>query len=191
MLLPLCRRSFQSGWQAYKLLLSGAYTQSIMVSRHLAEDYPVAIGAISNLKMRTALETGSAAPTFADLAKGVSEAHGHWWSTVYGPVLSEIAHPRRRSLKVQASDDGTMPVGTFYSREQAMASIASLLEALSLMMAMTATLSDLHTERKSEGRYFAIAERLYDRVSKWFTERGEELNLAELAPGGSSQLEMG
>ena len=124
--LLLTARSFNSMRWAYELVSTGYYTQAMVLTRCVFEDWLVCMDAVNHETTVSAiLKAGVRLPSFSDMAqRSLPPELLAWWQgegnndqSVYG-LLSTFAHPRYRSLASQlVRSTNTLRVGPAYEED--------------------------------------------------------------------------
>ena len=124
--LLLTARSFNSLRWAYELVSMGYYTQAMVLTRCVFEDWLVCMDVVNHETTVSAiLEAGGRLPRFAEMAqRSLPPELLAWWQgdgdndqSVYG-LLSTFAHPRYRALASQlVQSSNTLRVGPAYDED--------------------------------------------------------------------------
>ena len=136
--LLLTARSFNSMRWGYELVSTGYYSQAMVLTRCVFEDWLVCMDAVDHATTVSAiLEAGGRLPRFAEMAqRSLPPELLAWWQgdgdndqSVYG-LLSTFAHPRYRALAAQLVEStNTLRVGPAYEEDMFLVSFHYLATA--------------------------------------------------------------
>ena len=136
--LLLTARSFNSMRWAYELVSTGYYTQSMILTRSVFEDWLVCMDVVNHeATLNAILEPGGRVPRFAEMAqRSLPPELLEWWQgdgnsdqSVYG-LLSTFAHPRYRALAAQlVQSTSSLRIGPAYEEDMFLVSFHYLATA--------------------------------------------------------------
>lgn len=160
--LLLTGRAFNSLRWAYELVSMGYYTQAMVLTRCVFEDWLVCMDVVEHETTVSAiLKAGERLPTFTDMAlRSLPPELLEWWQgdgnpddSVYG-LLSTFSHPRYRALASQlVRSTNTLRIGPAYEEDLFLVSFHYLATAARRM-------TEFLARSASEGAAGTIADEL-------------------------------